>query len=325
MSSCRICSKKNNAMATIWCGHVFCTSCLVAFVCAHSSQKCPICFVPILNDITPSSVTGSQSPKRDESSKLFTGAPHTTTIRTMAPHKPITTQKDLRSKITPYEKALLIQKTIKKDFNDNKGKYIKLNGDDYLIEEYRKNADAVKEDPSKFFQGIYQVFDPVTGKFATDDTSDPIRVFIPKFFWFDTKLPKSVDKDVDVKVKNPRPIPRDPGEGASKYQSSLYLKKIIMADFNDKKGKYVNLDGSDFILSDYHKLADKKNLHLYVKGDMLTFPAEEGEDEGTSHTVFIPTFITYEPTTPSISDEISPSVQPEVPAPIEIQATGGSL
>lgn len=274
MSSCRLCSKTSKFMATALCGHVFCTSCLVTFVHSHSSKKCPICCVVISSEVVNvSPVILSQY-----------GGVSKVGVRTVEKKKPV--PRDPGADGTPYQKALFLQKTIKKDFNDNKIKFINPDGSDLLIAEYRKIATLAKEDPSKYFQGEYLSFD------ISDDVGGEVkvassRVFIPKYNVIGEKPVRT------AVVKKTSPVSSDPGEDSSLYERALFLVKRIKKDFNDNKGKFLKLDGTDFLLSDYHKLDDKKNLKLHVQGAIETFEVVSGVENpiNTTVEVFIPLYL----------------------------------
>ena len=101
-------------------------------------------------------------------------------------------------------------------------------------------------------------------------------------------------------VKKSKPVPRPPTETASELEKKLYERKIVMGNFNDRKITFIKPDGTDFLLSEYHKVvADfKVNPKALVQCDEFSFEKPDTEEGPVPPTVvFIPKFKEITPVT----------------------------
>jgi len=167
-------------------------------------------------------------------------------------------------KLTPYQQKQKEQKIIKKNFNDNKIKFVKPDGTDLYISEYQKIASLAKEKPEDYFTGEYFSFNE-----EENGTTVERKVFIPIF---KDNIPES-SKNIYF---------------SDDHRKAVNDLRIVKKAFNDNKGKYVSINGEEFTLQDFHKLEDKKNLEMYVQGSKLSFT-----NELTSETinVFVPLIV----------------------------------
>ena len=94
-------------------------------------------------------------------------------------------------------------------------------------------------------------------------------------------------------VKKSKPVPRIPNESASDFEKKIYERKLIKSDFNNKKITLIKHDESDFLLSEYHKIASEFNVdpRIYVKCDEFSFENPDVDGVSVAPTiVLIPKF-----------------------------------
>ena len=307
--SCVICKSKNSFMATAVCGHIFCTSCLVAFIFNHHSDKCPICNVNISKESDarhppakmPSNVRIIS--KEEEIKRGIRKAEPGSSVPALSqrsssrgPTRPVPAKKTAAPKALPrdpgedaseFEKAKYLRAVIMKKFNDGDVNFFKPDGSALVAKEYREIAREAREDPETYYQGKMLSFD------------DEDSVYIPRYV--------SAEKEAKVHTKKvtAKPVPRDPGENAEDVEKALFLRKKIMKDFNDNKTHFLKPDGSVLTLNEYHKIAKlaKDDPEAYYRGEMQEFmiPNEDENDESELEVrkVYIPEFVEQPQSNPS--------------------------
>lgn len=173
---------------------------------------------------------------------------------------------------SPYERCVYDRKVIMKDFNDGRVKFLRHDGSDFLVVDYRSLSKEEREDLSKFVSGS-------TGDFADDGC-----VFIPDF----EKLAVRSEHDSNAKTSEKKlPLLKEPGSDATPYEFEVYKQKVTRKRFNDNKIKFIRNDGSDFKLQDYHRLSveERSDLSKILRGIVKSF--------GDNESVFVPNYVEY--------------------------------
>jgi hypothetical protein len=289
MSICQRCQKTNSSKATTACGHVFCTSCLVTFVMNHKSDLCPVCDVCMITN-TDSHIAKSMSVKFNPSkstspstSRLLqlNGSEKVTPKLATKKSRPVPRAPD--NNASELEKMLYERKIVMANFNDGMITFIKLDGSDFLLSEYHQVVKDFKRDPRAYIQCNEFNFDnlnPVDGEQPLSTQT----VLIPKFKWCKSKFnygSPAVNEKKSSREKSSLAesdyIQNKKQEKISRKKSRLaesdYIrnkkqeKRAVMRDFNDSKITFIKLDGSDFLLSEYHQVVNdfKRDPKAYVQ------------------------------------------------------------
>jgi hypothetical protein len=287
-------------MATTVCGHKFCTSCLVAFVLNHKSNRCPICDFCIVEINDSHKVHPMKKVTVNPKVEMLPIAP---TLKFQSVAKSVV-EKTPRVPPVPrvpnesasdFEKKFYERKLVMKSFNDKKVTFIKPDGSDFLLSEYHKVVALFKSNPKNYVQ---------CDEFSLDDPHwnvPPTIVLIPKTKEIVTQklvenvasADQKITKKVILKKTKPLHVESVPDDSASDLEKRTYERKIIMRRFNDHKISFIKPDGSDFLLSEYHKVISlfKKDPRNCVQCDEFLFENPEFNGNPTPLTiVLIPKF-----------------------------------